>query len=124
MSGPAPGWYDDPTMVKTRRYWDGQQWTEHRQERAAPAQVYVQADLPSSAAVSWGYLLGIFLPVVGFFIGLALLGKRGNDGLKIVLVSVAAFIVWAVILTMVAQENAADNCRSTNSSLGLPTDIC
>ena len=30
------GWYDDPTMVNTRRYWDGQKWTEHRQEATAP----------------------------------------------------------------------------------------
>ena len=30
---PGAGWYDDPSMVNTRRYWDGQAWTEHRQEK-------------------------------------------------------------------------------------------
>ena len=33
----AAGWYDDPEMVNTRRYWDGSAWTEHRQEKAAVA---------------------------------------------------------------------------------------
>lgn len=30
------GWYDDPKLVNTRRYWDGQKWTEHRQEKGTP----------------------------------------------------------------------------------------
>ncbi|MFL6060648.1 MAG: DUF2510 domain-containing protein [Marmoricola sp.] len=30
--GPAavPGWYHDPRMANTWRYWDGSSWTEHR----------------------------------------------------------------------------------------------
>jgi hypothetical protein len=38
MSGPAAGWYDDPEMVNTRRYWDGEKWTQHRQEKPAATQ--------------------------------------------------------------------------------------
>ena len=26
-SGPAPGWYPDPTDPKLQRYWDGRSWT-------------------------------------------------------------------------------------------------
>lgn len=26
---PQPGWYSDPEMRGTRRYWDGYEWTEH-----------------------------------------------------------------------------------------------
>jgi hypothetical protein len=26
----APGWYKDPKMVDTQRYWDGHAWTDHR----------------------------------------------------------------------------------------------
>ena len=26
---PAPGWYPDPRHSDTRRYWDGEHWTEH-----------------------------------------------------------------------------------------------
>ena len=26
----APGWYPDPELVNTQRYWDGERWLEHR----------------------------------------------------------------------------------------------
>lgn len=98
-------------MVNTRRYWDGQTWTEHRQEKAGTQRVIMEAPEPSSVAVGWGVAFAIVVPVVGFFIGLALLGKKGNDGIKIVVVSVVCFIIWAFILTSIARENAADACR-------------
>ena len=25
-----PGWYEDPERERTRRYWDGAEWTDHR----------------------------------------------------------------------------------------------
>jgi hypothetical protein len=28
-----PGWYDDPRDSNAQRYWDGQDWTPHRQRR-------------------------------------------------------------------------------------------
>ncbi|WP_082974093.1 DUF2510 domain-containing protein [Mycobacterium sp. E740] len=28
-----PGWYDDPHDATAQRYWDGQEWTPHRQRR-------------------------------------------------------------------------------------------
>jgi hypothetical protein len=30
-----PGWYDDPQDANAQRYWDGQDWTPHRQRRPA-----------------------------------------------------------------------------------------
>ena len=30
----APGWYPDPRMADTARYWDGAAWTEHRTPEA------------------------------------------------------------------------------------------
>lgn len=126
MAAPA-GWYDDPEMANTRRYWDGSTWTEHRQEKPRPPAVAVDADAPSSAAAGWGMAFAILLPIVGFFVGLALLGKRGNDGIKIVVVSVGCFFVWLWIFSSVAQENAADACRSENiyrEGTGLPQLTC
>ena len=29
-----PGWYDDPKDANAQRYWDGQDWTPHRQRKA------------------------------------------------------------------------------------------
>lgn len=34
MTAPAqPGWYDDPENPDAQRYWDGQNWTPHRQRK-------------------------------------------------------------------------------------------
>jgi Protein of unknown function (DUF2510) len=34
MTTPAqPGWYDDPQDSNAQRYWDGQNWTPHRQRK-------------------------------------------------------------------------------------------
>lgn len=36
QGGPPPaGWYPDPEQAGQQRYWDGQQWTEHRAPVAA-----------------------------------------------------------------------------------------
>jgi Protein of unknown function (DUF2510)/Trypsin len=35
----APGWYDDPNDPKAQRYWDGHDWTPHRQRKPTPAPV-------------------------------------------------------------------------------------
>lgn len=43
MTQPAAGWYDQPDG--TKRYWDGQAWTEHTARPDAP-----QPDLPRSDA--------------------------------------------------------------------------
>lgn len=43
-----PGWYDDPHDSKALRYWDGQDWTPHR-ERKAASRPAPQPVIPSSA---------------------------------------------------------------------------
>jgi hypothetical protein len=30
---PPPGWYNDPSDEKRRRYWDGSAWTDRREPR-------------------------------------------------------------------------------------------
>ena len=46
-----PGWYDDPEDANAQRYWDGQDWTPHRQRKPAArqAQVPVESTPPPPA---------------------------------------------------------------------------
>lgn len=89
-----PGWYPDPKMVGTQRYWDGAQWTEH----AAPAP-QGKPNNDNSGLVAAGILTAIFIPFVGFVLGIVLLAKGNNKwGLRILLGSVGFFLLWLQIL--------------------------
>jgi hypothetical protein len=37
----GPGWYDDPQDANAQRFWDGQEWTPHRQRKPVARQVQV-----------------------------------------------------------------------------------
>lgn len=71
-SAPA-GWYDDPQMADTRRYWDGQRWTVHvvpKQEVGTPPAVLAAAApasfSPTAAKDDTSYVWGlVLLPLVG-----------------------------------------------------------
>lgn len=79
------GWYDDPKLVNTRRYWDGAKWTEHRQEKvpAPPVVAAAQppADHPEDSPRSRGGWIGaavvvLVIVVIGALSG----GNGGSDG--------------------------------------------
>jgi hypothetical protein len=46
-----PGWYDDPQNSNAQRYWDGQDWTPHRQRKPASRPVGPSA-MPAPATMS------------------------------------------------------------------------
>lgn len=54
-----PGWYPDPYMANTQRFWDGERWTE----QAAPA-----PPTPKSAP---GMQKGIAVVAIGILVALA-----------------------------------------------------
>jgi hypothetical protein len=71
----AAGWYPHPSMANTRRYWDGQAWTD----RIAPGEPPVNSG-PSTSKIAGGVLLGVLAAVaaVWFVVGLA----TANDDLE------------------------------------------
>jgi hypothetical protein len=81
-----PGWYPDPELVDTVRYWDGQAWTEHR----APAgQSNPPTEAPASAdsttekkpdKTAQGCGLGCLGLIVVFAIVWGLSSLGGDDG--------------------------------------------
>lgn len=57
----APGWYPDPEMAQTRRYWNGSAWTDHR----APAEtIRVSRNTPAAVRrIGWAVGFLFLIPV-------------------------------------------------------------
>jgi len=89
---PPPGFYDDGTGAQ--RWWDGTNWTEHRNGALAPN----AAGDAESKVISWtatiGYILAALLPFIGFFVGLALIARKDRHGIGVVLLSTVAFFAY------------------------------
>lgn len=46
----SPGWYDDPENASGQRYWDGQAWTPHRQQKPVAQQAAPPPPAPPQQA--------------------------------------------------------------------------
>lgn len=87
----AAGWYPDPTMPGTQRYWDGDAWTEH----VAPATpTSSEPDSDSEGLVVGGLLTALLIPIVGFVIGCVLLTRRPGAGVACMVLAVIMGVVW------------------------------
>lgn len=84
-----PGWYPAPNEHATQRYWNGEAWTEDR----APLEVKDDGGL-----IVAGWVCAFLFPLVGFIIGLVLMGKGRGDGAAIVLSSIAVTILGFLLL--------------------------
>lgn len=93
---PAPafpaGWYDRPDMPNTRGYWDGRGWTDHLAPQAP-------REPDHGGLVFAGVVTAALLPIVGFVIGVVLLGKKPGAGVGVLILSVLAFVFWYNQLT-------------------------
>lgn len=94
---PTAGWYPDAKMVNTMRFWDGQQWTQQTQPMSVAPPAQVRQDGGGLEVVGW--LGAIFIPIVGFIIGIVLASRPGkSNGAGMIVLSIVAFIVWMFIL--------------------------
>lgn len=89
---PTPGWYPDPDMVDTVRYWDGNNWTEQR----SPAQ---QSNPPSAAATAT-------TPVMP---------KKSKK--KVIVWSVVAAVAVLAVVLGISLKKAMDNTISNGVAL-------
>lgn len=98
-SGPPAGWYPHPTMSGTQRYWDGKTWTDHIAPGIQPAPV-VPAQSDHGGLIAAGIVTAIFIPFVGFIIGIVLMAKdKVGPGLGCMVISFISFLVWYDQLT-------------------------
>lgn len=103
-TSPPAGWYPHPSMADTRRYWDGERWTDHIAPQTGPSPEAMRAQAEranreNSQLVLWGVLTSLAIPFVGFVLGVVLLARNStNDGLLVMGLSVASFVGWAYLL--------------------------
>lgn len=99
----APGWYPDNHQPHTVRYWDGRAWTQQtapampQHGYPAPANQWA-AQAADANLVTAGQITGIFIPVIGFIIGIVLVLRGNSKGAWIMAGSFGAAIVWYNIL--------------------------
>lgn len=63
-TAPAPlatpaGWYADPEMVDTQRYWDGKEWTQQRAPMSSDGPASRPTSHPKSSGMSFSALLAL-----------------------------------------------------------------
>ena len=91
---PPPGWYSDPEMVDTQRYWDGANWTEHR----APGKPATAAK-SESGLVAAGWIGAILLPLAGLVIGIILVSRdEGDSGWPIIIASLLVSALGTLLI--------------------------
>ena len=98
--GPSAGWYPDPSMAGTQRYWDGSRWSDHVAPMAAsqPRRSTEAEDV--SGLVVAGVITSIIIPIIGFIIGIVLMAKnKPGPGLACLILSIVAFFGWAAVLS-------------------------
>lgn len=84
---PAPGWYADPARPKTKRYWDGDAWTEQRQEEPPPEPV-------AGWKVAASIIVAAVLPILGLIIGIGMWKRARTPAVVVLVVTVLATLYW------------------------------
>ena len=107
---PDAGWYPDPKQPKTKRYWDGQAWTDQRlpiAEKRSPG--------GPEAAPGWalvvGYLGAFLFPLVGLIVGVWLFVRRAI-GHGIAMVGISLLIGVGTYLITVDEDDNGPRHRS------------
>jgi hypothetical protein len=112
MTGPEgfpAGWYDDPNQSGGRRYYDGENWTDQFTPPPDPALAKKgeEKEQHATGTVIAGYIFAVIMPLVGFIIGLTQI-NRNRHGLWVVLLSIAAFFGWVILISALAAQEAAE----------------
>lgn len=84
MTQATAGWYPHPTMAATRRYWDGEKWTEHiapsaptRRTRPEPPGTWIFSGILGIGLAVGAALLGAYVDAWGWYAAAVPLGIFG-----------------------------------------------
>jgi hypothetical protein len=117
--GPPAGWHDDPQDPTQLRYWDGQQWTEHRSPKAGQAAAPAITPVPGAAPVGQ---VGV-QPVA--------VSKQKNNGMAVasLVLSLVSLLLWpaailGVIFGFVARSQLAERPHETGGGMATAGIVC
>jgi hypothetical protein len=112
--GTPADWYDDPHDPTQLRYWDGQQWTEHRSPKGGQAVGAVGAAPVGQVGVQ---------PVA--------VQKQKNNGMAVasLVLSLVSLLVWpaailGVIFGFVARSQLAERPHETGGGMATAGIVC
>ena len=76
-STPEAGWFDDPEYPSQYRYWDGNEWTEHRSPKQSPPPPPTSSSIPTSATETVSAAFTLFGQHWVSLLGLAAIAMLG-----------------------------------------------
>jgi small-conductance mechanosensitive channel len=88
-------------MPYTQGYWDGTRWTEHTAPMAQRPFV-MPAQQVSDTMIGVGYVASLFLPIVGFVIGIVVLAKGGRSQVHGGAMMAISLVVFGLLLSRIA----------------------
>lgn len=92
--GPPPGWYPDPRLAGTQRYWDGMGWTGHVAAARPPVSM---SEGPSGPLIGIGWTMTLFFPIVGLILGIVVVSKGSNQGVGMIIGSIIVLSLWLTL---------------------------
>jgi hypothetical protein len=103
---PQPGWYDDPEVSNAQRYWDGQDWTPHRQRKPQRPPSNLPSPRPPPGGQPYGY--PPYPPPSG---------RVGPNHTKVIVFVTIGALVFGLILVIAVFALARDNAGSHASTV-------
>lgn len=120
-SSPAPGWYPDPKMVGTQRYWDGERWTDNAAPLTAPPAR--SAETQAFVLEPFGWIGAILLPPAGLVIGIIIAAKggaRATRGAAMILVSLLVMGLGYLWFSAEAERDRQEQIDQLYNQYGQP----
>jgi hypothetical protein len=95
---PIPaGWYADPDEPATRRYWDGEEWTDWT-DQTYERNLNRDKDSKNDTLVMIGWITAILIPIVGLILGIVVSTRGDKRGTWVIVASIVVFLISLVIL--------------------------
>ncbi|TXK14801.1 GmrSD restriction endonuclease domain-containing protein [Microbacterium wangchenii] len=109
MTGPGPGWYDDPQLSGGTRWWDGREWTQHV---APPAPVVGTLPPPPAAQPRLQQRIPPWLWIVG-----SVVGALAGIFLSPLVAAIALVVLITGIVALVRNKPTWLRFRSRNTAI-------